>query len=152
MRAVIQRVLKSTLSIDGKVYSKIDNGLMVLLGVTHTDTEKDASVLAEKISKLRIFRDTEDKMNLSVIDVDGEIQVVSQFTLFADCHKGNRPAFINAALPEKANKLYEFFVDEMKKTGVKNVVTGQFGADMKIDFINDGPVTILLDCVDGKIL
>ena len=152
MRAVVQRVSRSTLSIDGSVYSKIDKGFLVLLGVTHNDTKEDAKVLAEKISKLRVFRDENDKMNLSVIDVDGEIQIVSQFTLYADCHKGNRPSFINSALPDKANELYEVFVEEMKKTEVKNVVTGVFGADMKIDFINDGPVTIILDCENGKIL
>lgn len=152
MRAVVQRVIKSTLSIDGKEYSKIDKGFMVLLGVTHTDTKEDAKILAEKISKLRVFKDENDKMNLSLFDIDGEVQVVSQFTLYADCHKGNRPAFVNAALPEKANELYEYFVEEMKNTGVKKVVTGEFGADMKIDFINDGPVTIILDCENGKIL
>ncbi|MBQ9267203.1 MAG: D-tyrosyl-tRNA(Tyr) deacylase [Clostridia bacterium] len=152
MRAVVQRVSRSTLSIDGEVYSKIDKGFLVLLGVTHSDTEEDAKVLAEKISKLRVFRDENDKMNLSVLDIDGEVQVVSQFTLYADCHKGNRPSFTNAALPERANALYEFFIEEIKKTGIKNVVTGKFGADMKIDFVNSGPVTIILDCVDGKIL
>ncbi len=152
MRAVVQRVSRSTLSIDGSVYSKIDKGFLVLLGVTHNDTKEDAKVLAEKISKLRVFRDENDKMNLSVLDVDGEIQIVSQFTLFADCHKGNRPSFTDSALPDKANELYEVFIEEMKKTEVKNVVTGVFGADMKIDFINDGPVTIILDCENGKIL
>lgn len=152
MKAVVQRVLNSTLSIDGKEYSKINKGFLVLLGVTHNDTEKEASVLAEKISKLRVFCDENDKMNLSVIDVNGEIQIVSQFTLYADCHKGNRPSFTNAAFPEKANLLYEKFVEYMKNMGVKNVVTGQFGADMKIDFVNDGPVTIILECEDGKIL
>lgn len=152
MKAVVQRVLNSTLSIDGKEYSKINKGFLVLLGVTHNDTEKEASVLAEKISKLRVFCDENDKMNLSVIDVDGEIQIVSQFTLYADCHKGNRPSFTNAAFPEKANLLYEKFIEYMKNMGVKNVVTGQFGADMKIDFVNDGPVTIILECEDGKIL
>ena len=152
MRAVIQRVKKSTLSIEGEVYSQIGYGFMVLLGVTHDDTKEDAKVLAEKISKLRVFRDSEDKMNLSILDVDAEIQIVSQFTLYADCHKGNRPAFIDAALPEKANELYEYFVDEMRKTGIKKVVTGVFGADMEIDFINDGPVTIILECENGKII
>ena len=152
MRAVVQRVLRSCLSIDGKEYSKIDRGFMVLLGVTHGDTKDDAKALAEKVSKLRVFRDENDKMNLALGDIGGEVQVVSQFTLYADCHKGNRPAFVDAAAPEKANELYEYFVEEMKKTGVKKVVTGEFGADMKIDFINDGPVTIILECKDGKIL
>lgn len=152
MKAVVQRVLRSTLSIDGKEYSKINKGFLVLLGVTHEDTENDANVLAEKISKLRIFCDENDKMNLSIIDIDGEIQIVSQFTLYADCHKGNRPSFTNAALPEKANVLYEKFVECMRSIGIKKVVTGQFGADMKIDFVNDGPVTIILECENGKIL
>ncbi len=152
MKAVVQRVLHSTLSIDGKEYSKINKGFLVLLGVTHEDTENDANVLAEKISKLRIFCDENDKMNLSIIDIDGEIQIVSQFTLYADCHKGNRPSFTNAALPEKANVLYEKFVECMRSIGIKKVVTGQFGADMKIDFVNDGPVTIILECENGKIL
>ena len=152
MKAVVQRVLHSTLSLDGKEYSKINKGFLVLLGVTHEDTENDANVLAEKISKLRIFCDENDKMNLSIIDIDGEIQIVSQFTLYADCHKGNRPSFTNAALPEKANVLYEKFVECMRSIGIKKVVTGQFGADMKIDFVNDGPVTIILECENGKIL
>lgn len=152
MKAVVQRVLHSTLSIDGKEYSKINKGFLVLLGVTHEDTENDAGVLAEKISKLRIFCDENDKMNLSISDIDGEIQIVSQFTLYADCHKGNRPSFTNAALPEKANVLYEKFVECMRSIGIKKVVTGQFGADMKIDFVNDGPVTIILECENGKIL
>ena len=152
MRAVVQRVLKSRLSIDGEVYSEINKGFMVLLGVTHNDAIQDAKVLAEKISKLRVFRDENDKMNLSILDVGGEIQAVSQFTLYADCHKGNRPSFTDAALPEVADNLYQVFVDELKKTGISKVVTGVFGADMKIDFINDGPVTIILECKDGKIL
>ncbi len=151
MRAVIQRVKKSTLFIDGKEYSHIEQGFLVLLGVTHEDTELDAKVLAEKISKLRIFCDENEKMNLSLLDIHGEIQIVSQFTLYADCHKGNRPSFTDAALPEQAEKLYEDFITDMKEYGLK-VVTGKFGADMKIDFINDGPVTIILDCVNGKIL
>ncbi len=152
MKAVVQRVLHSTLSIDGKEYSKINNGFLVLLGVTHNDTDSDAMVLAEKISKLRVFCDENDKMNLSILDIGGEIQIVSQFTLYADCHKGNRPSFTNAAFPDKANELYEKFVEYVKNTGIKKVVTGEFGADMKIDFVNDGPVTIVLECVNEKIV
>lgn len=151
MKAVVQRVKHSTLYIDGKEYSHIERGFLILLGVTHEDTEVEARVLAEKISKLRIFCDENDKMNLSLLDIQGEIQIVSQFTLYADCHKGNRPSFTNAAMPEKAKKLYEDFIADMKEYGLK-VVTGEFGADMKIDFVNDGPVTILLECVNGKIL
>lgn len=150
MRALVQRVSKSTLSIDGEEYSKIEKGLIVFLGVTNSDTEKDAIALASKISNLRIFRDENDKMNLSVKDIKGELHVISQFTLYADCHHGNRPSFIEAARPEYANMLYEFFVSECRKSGL-NVETGVFGGDMKINYINDGPVTIMLESKGGKI-
>ncbi len=151
MKAVVQRVLSSNLKIDNKEYSKINKGLIVFLGVTHDDTEQDAKVLAEKISKLRIFEDENEKMNLSLKDVGGEIHIISQFTLYADCHHGNRPSFINAAQPDKANKLYEDFIEDCKELDMK-VATGVFGADMKINYINDGPITIILECVNGKIL
>lgn len=151
MRALIQRVLNSNLKIDNKEYSKIGKGLIVFLGVTHEDTELEAQTLAEKISKLRIFEDENEKMNLSIKDVDGEIHIISQFTLYADCYHGNRPSFINAAKPEKANELYEKFIEYNKQLGMK-VSTGVFGADMKINYINDGPITIMLECVNGKIL
>ena len=152
MKAVVQRVVNSELRIDEKVYSKIDSGLLVLLGVTHNDTKKDAEVLAEKISKLRIFEDDNGKMNLSVMDKKGALHIVSQFTLYADSHHGNRPSFINAAEPKYANELYEYFVEYCKeKIGIE-VATGSFGADMHITFTNMGPVTIILKCVDGKIL
>lgn len=151
MRALVQRVSKSNLVIDGEEYSKIGNGLIVFLGVTHDDTEKEVEVLAEKICKLRIFRDENDKMNLSVADIGGELHIISQFTLYADCHHGNRPSFINAAKPEKADELYKKFIEYCKKLNV-GVSTGVFGADMKINYINDGPVTIMLECIDGKIL
>ena len=151
MRAVVQRVLKSNLEIEGKEYSKIGNGLIVFLGVTHDDTINEAKVLAEKISKLRIFEDANEKMNLSVADVGGELHIISQFTLYADCHHGNRPSFINAAKPEMADELYQKFIGFCEEVGIK-VSTGIFGADMKINYINDGPVTIMLECVNGKIL
>ncbi len=152
MKAVVQRVVNSELRIDEKIYSKIDSGLLVLLGVTHNDTKKDAEVLAEKISKLRIFEDDNGKMNLSVMDKKGALHIVSQFTLYADSHHGNRPSFINAAEPKYANELYEYFVAYCKeKIGIE-VATGSFGADMHITFTNMGPVTIILECVDGKIL
>ena len=152
MKAVVQRVVNSELRIDEKVYSKIDSGLLVLLGVTHNDTKKDAEVLAEKISKLRIFEDDNGKMNLSVMDKKGALHIVSQFTLYADSDHGNRPSFINAAEPKYANELYEYFVEYCKeKIGIE-VATGSFGADMHITFTNMGPVTIILECVDGKIL
>ena len=151
MRAVVQRVLKSNLAIDGKEYSKIEKGLIVFLGVTHDDTVNEAKVLAEKISKLRIFEDENEKMNLSVTDVGGELHIISQFTLYADCHHGNRPSFINAAKPDMADELYQKFIGYCSDIGI-NVSTGVFGADMKINYINDGPVTIMLECVNGKIL
>ena len=152
MRAVIQRVLESKLEIDEKEYSKIKEGFLVLLGVTHEDTEKDMKVLADKISNLRVFRDENDKMNLSIKDIGGSLHIVSQFTLYADCHHGNRPSFINAATPDYANELYEKFIKYCKEDLKLEVATGSFGARMKITLVNDGPVTIVLDCKDGKIL
>ncbi|MBO5143329.1 MAG: D-tyrosyl-tRNA(Tyr) deacylase [Clostridia bacterium] len=150
MRAIVQRVKKSELYINNELYSKIEKGFLVLLGVTETDTEEDMKALADKILKLRVFEDENGKMNLSVFDIGGELQVVSQFTLYADCHHGNRPSFINAAKPDFANPMYEKFVDYCKNTGI-NVETGVFGADMKINLINDGPVTIALEAENGKV-
>ena len=152
MKAIVQRVLSSTLSIDGKEYSSINKGFMVLIGITHNDTIKDVKVMAEKIMKLRVFEDENGKMNLSLNDIGGELQIVSQFTLYADCKGGNRPAFIDAARPETAIPLYENFIEYCKTLTENKVVTGEFGADMKIDLINDGPVTICLEVVDGKVL
>lgn len=152
MKAVVQRVKNSKLEIDGKLYSEIDNGLLVLLGVTHGDTEKEAEVLAEKIAKLRIFEDENEKMNLSVMDVGGSLHIVSQFTLYADSHHGNRPDFLKAAKPEVANELYEYFIKYCKEKIGLNVATGCFGAMMNITFTNQGPVTIILECKEGKIL
>ena len=151
MRAIVQRVKKSELYIDEKLFSKIDKGFLVLLGVTETDTEADLKALADKILKLRVFEDENGKMNLSIVDVGGELQIVSQFTLYADCHHGNRPSFINAAKPEIANPMYENFVKYCRETGI-NVETGVFGADMKINLVNDGPVTIALEAENGKVL
>ena len=152
MRAVIQRVLESKLEIDEKEYSKIKNGFLVLLGITHEDTEKEMKVLAEKITNLRVFSDENDKMNLSIKDVGGALHIVSQFTLYADCHHGNRPSFTNAAKQDFANELYEKFIKYCKEDLNMEVSTGCFGADMKITLVNDGPVTIMLECKDGKIL
>ncbi|MBQ9315171.1 MAG: D-tyrosyl-tRNA(Tyr) deacylase [Clostridia bacterium] len=151
MRALVQRVLGSNLKIDGKEYSKIGKGIIIFLGVTHDDTKQDAIVLANKIAKLRIFEDENDKMNLCVTDVEGELHIISQFTLYADCHHGNRPSFINAAKPEVATALYETFIEECRKLNLK-FATGKFGADMKINYINDGPISIMLECKGGKIL
>ena len=152
MRAVIQRVLESKLEIEGKEYSKIKEGFLVLLGITHEDTEKEMKVLAEKITNLRVFRDENDKMNLSIKDVGGSLHIVSQFTLYADCHHGNRPSFTDAAKQDFANELYEKFVKYCSEDLNMDVSTGVFGADMKITLVNNGPVTIILECKDGKIL
>lgn len=152
MKAVVQRVKNSKLEIDGKLYSEIDSGLLVLLGITHGDTKKEAEVLAEKIAKLRIFEDENEKMNLSVTDVGGSLHIVSQFTLYADSHHGNRPDFLKAAKPEVANELYEYFIKYCKEKIGLNVATGCFGAMMNITFTNQGPITIILECKEGKIL
>lgn len=147
MRAVIQRVSAASVAIDGEEVSAIGAGLLILLGVTHGDTEAEADYLAQKCAGLRIFRDSEDKMNLSVDQVGGQALVVSQFTLYGDCRKGKRPAFVAAAPPEVAIPLYERFTDQLRKTGL-TVRTGRFGADMKVHLVNDGPVTILLDTAE----
>lgn len=144
MIAVIQRVKRSSVSIDGSVVGECGHGLMILLGVAEGDTKDDADALATKISKLRIFCDENDKMNLSVKDVDGEMLVVSQFTLLANYAKGNRPDFLNSAAPDVANELYEYFVS-LVRNEVKHVGTGVFGGDMEVTIINDGPVTIVMD-------
>lgn len=145
MKAVVQRVTASSVSVDGEIAGKIDKGLNVLLGVEEDDTEKDAEVLAAKIAKMRIFEDENEKMNLSVLDVDGSVLVISQFTLCADIKKGNRPSFIFAAKPDKATALYEYFSSQLKENGVKKVENGVFGADMAVEISNDGPVTIIMD-------
>lgn len=146
MTAVIQRVDSAKVTIDGKIFSEINNGLLVLLGIHKTDKEEDTLHLAKKIIDLRIFNDADDKMNLNVKDIDGEILVISQFTLCTDNGKsGNRPSFFKAELPERANKLYKLFIREMKlyydNTKIKS---GVFGAMMKVNLTNDGPVTIIL--------
>ena len=150
MKAVIQRVINSSVSIDGKIVSAIEKGYMILLGVEQGDTKEEADKLVKKIPLLRIFEDENGKMNLSCLDVDGEILVVSQFTLSADCSHGRRPSFIKAAPPDEANELYEYFVESLRKSGVKKVLTGEFGADMKVSLINDGPVTIILESKELK--
>ena len=150
MKAVIQRVKHSSVTVDGELISKINNGFMILLGVMEGDTEEDANKLVKKIPNLRIFEDDNGKMNLSLLDTLGEILLVSQFTLCADCSHGRRPSFINSAPPKEANALYEYVADELKKAGVKDVKTGIFGADMKVDLLNDGPVTIILDSKELK--
>lgn len=144
MKAVLQRVKNAAVNIDGKVFSRINRGLLVLLGVEEGDEISDAQYIVDKCVELRIFEDDAGKMNLSVKDLCGDIMVVSQFTLLADCKKGRRPSFICAAKPVKANALYEITVDKFKQSGL-NIETGRFAADMEISLINEGPVTIILD-------
>ena len=145
MRALIQRVSHAAVSVDGKVTGSVEQGFLILLGVKVGDTENEARFLAKKTAELRVFTDSEDKMNLSLLDIGGSALVVSQFTLYADCKKGRRPAFVNAERPPVASDLYEKYVELLKENGVKNVQTGVFGAHMMIDLVNDGPVTIMLD-------
>jgi len=145
MRAVVQRVKRAEVVVDGQVIGSIRNGLLLLLGVGADDTEADAKYLADKVTGLRIFPDNEGKMNLSLRDTNGEVMVVSQFTLYGDVRRGRRPSFVAAAPPERANALYESFVSELKARGVPKVATGRFQAMMDISLINHGPVTILLD-------
>ena len=145
MKAVIQRVKKATVSIDEKTFSSITHGLLILLGIEESDTQEDINWLSPKIAQLRIFADENDLMNLSVIDVKGEIMVVSQFTLFAPTKKGNRPSFIRSAKPDIAIPLYESFISSIQKLIPAPIQTGVFGADMQIELINDGPVTIIID-------
>lgn len=144
MKLVIQRVTNASVTVENKIIGKIGKGFLVLLGVGPEDTEKEADYLVQKLIRLRIFKDENDKMNLSIKDIEGELLIVSQFTLYADCSGGNRPSFTNAAKPEKANELYEYFIQKCKEENIK-VEHGEFGADMKVELLNDGPVTILLE-------
>lgn len=144
MRAVVQRVKESAVTVEGQTVGKIGKGLMILLGVAVEDAEKEADFLADKIVHLRIFEDENGKLNRSLLDVGGEALVVSQFTLYGDCRKGRRPSFVQAAGPEKANALYAYFVEKIRGHGVK-VETGVFQAMMDVSLINEGPVTILLE-------
>lgn len=145
MKAVIQRVKYATVKVDNKIIGECKQGFMILLGVIDGDTKDDADKLIKKIPVLRIFEDENGKMNKSLLDIDGEILVVSQFTLAADCSHGRRPSFTASAPPDIANELYEYFVGKLKTAGVKSVQTGEFGADMAVQLLNDGPVTIVLD-------
>lgn len=147
MKAVIQRVSSASVTIDGTTVGAIKKGYLILLGVAEDDTEKDADLLAKKTAALRIFEDEAGKMNLSLLDIGGSALVVSQFTLLADTKKGNRPSFIRAADPEKAVPLYERFMSQLQENGIQTLAHGEFGADMKVSLVNDGPVTILYDTV-----
>jgi D-tyrosyl-tRNA(Tyr) deacylase len=144
MRAVVQRVSRASVTVDGEITGKIGKGLLVLLGVSTDDEESDAIYLLDKIINLRIFEDAAGKMNLSLAETGGELLVVSQFTLYGDTRRGRRPSYIEAAAPEKANSLYEFFVAEARKQ-IGRIETGRFQAMMDVELVNDGPVTILLD-------
>ncbi len=144
MRIVLQRVTSASVKVEGEVVGSIGTGFLLLFGVGHEDTEEDCRRLADKISGLRIFSDENDKINLDLEAVGGSLLVVPQFTLYADCRKGNRPNFIQAAKPEKANELYEYFVGYLRSKG-RHVETGSFGADMKVELLNDGPFTVILE-------
>lgn len=145
MRFVIQRVTEASVKIDGAIYSEIKRGFLVLVGVEETDTKEDADWLCNKLISMRIFSDADDKMNLSLQDVNGDVLLVSQFTLFASTKKGNRPSFIKSAKPDIAIPLYEYCIQQLSSLLNKPIKTGQFGADMKVSLVNDGPVTILID-------
>jgi D-aminoacyl-tRNA deacylase len=145
MIVVIQRVLEASVKIDGKIKGQIEGGLVVLLGIGHQDTEEDVDWLSKKIVGLRIFSDLEGKMNLSIQDTGGDILLISQFTLHASTKKGNRPSFIEAARPEIAIPLYQKFIQQLSNLLNKPIQTGEFGADMKVGLVNDGPVTIIMD-------
>jgi D-tyrosyl-tRNA(Tyr) deacylase len=144
MRAVIQRVKACDVQVDHEIVGRIGSGLLVLLGISRSDEEKDADYLADKVVHLRIFEDDEGKMNSSLLEAGGEVLVVSQFTLLGDCRKGRRPSFVEAAPPERAEQLYEYFVDQLRSKGM-TVSTGQFQAKMAVSLVNDGPVTLILE-------
>lgn len=144
MKIVLQRVTKASVKVEGEMVGSIGNGFLVLLGVSDLDTEKVADQLVDKLCKLRIFQDENNKTNLSLKDVGGELLIVSQFTLYADCRKGNRPSFVKAGNPELANHLYEYVIERCR-TYVEKVEHGTFGADMQVELLNDGPFTLILD-------
>ncbi|RGM21556.1 MULTISPECIES: D-aminoacyl-tRNA deacylase [Eubacteriales] len=150
MKAILQRVTFAEVKVDGNTVGKIGNGFLILLGVAEGDTEKEADALSAKVATLRVFTDENDKMNLSLADIDGEVLVISNFTLYADCSHGRRPNFMKAAKPDIAEPLYEYFCEKMADNGVRKVEKGIFGADMKVSLLNDGPVTIDIDTRDLK--
>ena len=144
MKLVIQRVKNAKVEVDKKVVGKIEKGFLVLIGITHDDTEKEADYLARKLCNMRIFEDENEKMNLALKDVDGQLLIISQFTLYANCESGNRPSFTEAAKPEMAEKLYNYFCKKCEEYNI-HVEKGIFGADMKVSLLNDGPVTIVIE-------
>lgn len=145
MKAVIQRVANAQVTVDEKIVGKIEKGLLILLGIGKDDSDEDIDYLVRKIIHLRIFNDTDSKMNLSLKDIDGDVLIISQFTLYADTKKGNRPSYIQAAEPIIAKNLYEKFLHDFEKEFDKKIQEGIFGADMKVELLNDGPVTIIID-------
>ena len=149
MRFVIQNVLEASVRVDDRITGQIDQGLLVLVGVGPEDDKATADKMLKKLLNMRIFKDENDKTNLSVIDIGGSVLLVSQFTLYADCRRGNRPSFVNAAPPQMAEELYEYLLAECSKT-IPNTAGGEFGADMKVSLINNGPFTIVLDSADLK--
>lgn len=144
MKLVIQRARNASVTVDNKIVGKIDNGFVVLLGIKNGDTKTEADYLVKKLVNLRVFSDENDRMNLALKDVEGKLLIISQFTLYADCSRGNRPGFEEAAKPDVAEPLYEYFCSECEKCGIE-VQKGIFGADMKVEFMNDGPVTIVME-------
>lgn len=151
MKAVVQRVSESNVICEGKTVGAIKKGFLILLGVTTTDTQKEAEILAKKISCLRVFTDQNGKMNLGLKDIKGEVLAISNFTLYADVSHGRRPSFINAARPEIAEPLYDYFINVLKNEGIDKVECGVFGGDMTVNIVNDGPVTIVIDTDDLKV-
>lgn len=145
MRVVVQRVKYANVKVDGKTVGEIEKGFLVLIGIKQGDNKEQADYLSKKVCNLRVFTDENDKMNLSLKDVKGKLLIVSQFTLYGNCEDGNRPSFIEAELPDKANELYEYFMNKCKENGIEKVEHGIFGADMKVSLVNDGPVTIIME-------
>lgn len=144
MKLLVQRVSKASVKVDNNIVGKIDKGFLVLVGITHSDTKKEADYLAKKLCSLRVFEDENEKMNLNISSVNGKLLIVSQFTLYANCNEGNRPSFTDAAKPEIANDLYEYFCTKCEEQGIA-VQKGVFGAHMEVELLNDGPVTIMLE-------
>jgi D-tyrosyl-tRNA(Tyr) deacylase len=151
MRALVQRVMNASVVIGNRTHSEINYGLLILLGIHENDSETDADHLCKKVNDLRIFNDENGKLNLSQADINAELMVVSQFTLYADTVKGNRPSYSKAAHPDKAIPLYEYFIRQLSGISGKNIATGIFGADMQVHLVNDGPVTIMIESLEGHI-
>lgn len=148
MRVIVQRTQRAEVRINGEIVGQIGKGYVLLVGITHSDTETDANYIAKKVAQLRVFEDTEGKMNRSLLDIGGAVLSISQFTLYGNVRHGNRPSFVQAARPEQAEPLYQYFNTRLRTEYGLQVETGRFGADMQVDFINDGPVTILLDSAE----